>query len=92
LTQEQSKKGEKERYEAKKQLEAAQISLEKLRKERDELWAIVNTDKYKNVRTVEIEKEKIEKLKTEAECSLASAKEEVLRLETKVSELEAQFR
>ena len=61
MTQEQSKKGEKERYEAKKQLEAAQISLEKLRKERDELWAIVNTDKYKNVRTVEQEKDKIEK-------------------------------
>ena len=32
--------------------------LEKLRKENDELWAVVNTDKYKSVRTVEVEKEK----------------------------------
>ncbi len=35
--------------------------MEKLRKERDELWAVVNTDKYKNVRAVEQDKEKIEK-------------------------------
>ncbi len=31
-----------------------------MRKERDELWAIVNTDKYKNFRSMEEEKSKFE--------------------------------
>ena len=31
-----------------------------MRKERDELWAIVNTDKYKNFRSMEEEKLKFE--------------------------------
>lgn len=53
------------------------MSLEKLRKERDELWAIVNTDKYKNVRSVEVEKEKVERQRTEVEQALIRAKEEV---------------
>ena len=61
------KKSEKERLEIRKTLEGKENALEKLRKEKDELWAIVNTDKYKNVRTVELEKEKIERQKSELE-------------------------
>ena len=41
------KKSEKENFELKKNLTAKQNALDKLRKEKDELWAIVNTDKYK---------------------------------------------
>ena len=55
------KKSEKERLDFKRSLESKDQALEKLRKDKDELWSIVNTDKYKNVRTVEQEKEKIEK-------------------------------
>jgi hypothetical protein len=55
------KKSEKEKYDTKKSLESKENAVEKLRKERDELWAIVNTDKYKNVRNIEVEKEKVEK-------------------------------
>ena len=61
LNTEQLKKSEKERLDFKKSLESKDLALEKLRKEKDELWSIVSTDKYKNVRTVEQEKEKIEK-------------------------------
>jgi hypothetical protein len=61
------KKTEKERYECKKNLEGKETAVEKLRKERDELWAIVSTDKYKNIRQVEQEKDKVEKTKTELE-------------------------
>lgn len=52
-TQEQLKKSEKEKYECKKNLEGKDTAVEKLRKERDELWAVVNTDKYKNVKVME---------------------------------------
>jgi hypothetical protein len=55
------KKSEKEKYDAKKSLEGKENALEKLRKERDELWAIVNTDKYKNIRQIEIDKERADK-------------------------------
>jgi hypothetical protein len=61
LNTDQLKKSEKERLDFKKSLESKDLALEKLRKEKDELWSIVSTDKYKNVRTVEQEKEKIEK-------------------------------
>jgi hypothetical protein len=33
-------------------------ALDKLRKENDELWSVVNTDKYKSIRAIEIEKDK----------------------------------
>lgn len=59
------KKSEKEKYDCKKTLEAKENAVEKLRKERDELWAVVNTDKYKTLRTIELEKEKLEKQKQE---------------------------
>ncbi len=61
LSTDSLKKSEKERLEFKRSLESKDQALEKLRKDRDELWSIVNTDKYKNVRIVEQEKEKIEK-------------------------------
>ena len=44
-----------------KNLDGKETAVEKLRKERDELWAVVNTDKYKNIKVIEQEKEKIEK-------------------------------
>ena len=47
------KKSEKENLELKKNLTAKQNALDKLRKEKDELWAIVNTDKYKSISTIE---------------------------------------
>lgn len=47
------KKSEKENLEMKKNVSAKQTSLDKLRKERDELWAIVNTDKYKSIQSIE---------------------------------------
>ncbi len=55
------KKSEKERLEAKKIIEGKEFAVEKLRKERDELWAVVNTDKYKNLRTIEQDREKAER-------------------------------
>jgi len=61
LNSDQLKKSEKERLDFKKSLDSKDLAMEKLRKEKDELWSIVSTDKYKNVRTVEQEKEKIEK-------------------------------
>jgi hypothetical protein len=61
LNSDQLKKSEKERLDYKKSLDSKDLAMEKLRKEKDELWSIVSTDKYKNVRTVEQEKEKIEK-------------------------------
>jgi chromosome segregation ATPase len=61
LNSDQLKKSEKERLDYKKSLDSKDLAMEKLRKEKDELWSIVSTDKYKNVRTVEQEKEKLEK-------------------------------
>ena len=69
-------------------MEGTQTAIEKLRKERDELWAVVNTDKYKNVRTVELEKEKIEKQKHDIEASLKETREEVSKVVMRVQELE----
>ncbi len=42
----------------KKSLQAKQNSLDKLRKERDELSAIVNTDKYKSISSIETDSKK----------------------------------
>jgi len=64
------KKSEKEKYECKKNLEGKENAVEKLRKERDELWAIVNTDKYKNIKAIDCEREKTEKQKNELEVTL----------------------
>jgi len=55
---EASKKSEKENLEMKKSLAAKQTALDKLRKEKEELWAIVNTDKYKSIHTIEIDQKK----------------------------------
>ena len=52
------KKSEKENYEYKKSVGSKDTALEKLRKENDELWSVVNTDKYKSIRAIETEKEK----------------------------------
>jgi hypothetical protein len=53
LNSDHLKKSEKERLDYKKSLDSKDLAMEKLRKEKDELWSIVSTDKYKNVRTVE---------------------------------------
>jgi len=58
--QDQLKKSEKENYDLRKGIEGKENSLEKVRKERDELWAIVNTDKFKTLRQLEQEKAAIE--------------------------------
>jgi septal ring factor EnvC (AmiA/AmiB activator) len=55
------KKSEKSNYEFKKNVESKENAIEKLRKERDELWAVVNTDKYRNIKTIESEKTSMEK-------------------------------
>lgn len=52
------KKSERENLDLKKQVGAKQTALEKLRKEKDELWAIVNTDKFKSIHSMEEEKQK----------------------------------
>ena len=48
-SQETCKKSEKENLELKKSVTAKQTALDKLRKDRDELLAIVNTDKFKSI-------------------------------------------
>ena len=60
LGQEQLKKAEKDNYDKTKSLQAKDTALDKTRKEREELWTIVNTDKYKSVRGTEQEREKAE--------------------------------
>lgn len=86
------KKGEKERLDSKKAFESKEIAMEKVRKERDELWAIVNTDKYKNVRTIEIEREKAEKQKAEVEQALKLIKEQQMKTVEKMKETEQKMR
>ena len=58
INSEQYKKSEKENLELKKNMQAKQNALDKLRKEKDELWAIVNTDKYKSIQSIENEQKK----------------------------------
>lgn len=50
------KKLEREKIELNKQLEGKANALEKLRKERDEIWALVNTDKFQKFKSAEDEK------------------------------------
>lgn len=86
--QEQYKKSEKERLEGAKSLQAKDNALEKLRKERDELWAVVNTDKYKNLRTAEQERERAEKQRNELESQVAGLREEVAKVQDRIKEME----
>ena len=53
LKDEQLKKGERERQELKRAVEGKEAAIERMRREKDELWAVVNTDKYKNIRAIE---------------------------------------
>ncbi|CDW87453.1 UNKNOWN [Stylonychia lemnae] len=76
-TQETLKKSEKEKYDCRKNLEGKDTAVEKLRKERDELWAVVNTDKYKNLRNLEQDKEKIEKSKQDLENQIIQLKDQI---------------
>ena len=89
LNSDQLKKSEKERLDFKKSLESKEVALEKLRKEKDELWSIVNTDKYKNVRTVELEKDKIEKQKAEQDAIIDSLKAQIEEKAREIEEIEA---
>jgi hypothetical protein len=43
------KKLEKERSELKRALEGKEVAVEKAKRERDEMWALVNNDKYRTV-------------------------------------------
>ena len=71
------KKCEKERIEIKKTLESKENALEKLRKERDELWTIVNTDKYRNFKSVEEEKTRFEQKFTQVQQKLDEVQAEL---------------
>ena len=51
--EESLKKAERERGELKRLIEAKDAAVEKIRREKEELWGIVNTDKYKNIRGIE---------------------------------------
>ena len=72
FTDRQLRKAEKDCVEQKKLIASKDGALEKLRKENEELWTVVNTDKYKSVRTVEVEKEKIAEVKKNLEARLSS--------------------
>ena len=65
--QDSLKKSEKSQYDCKKSLEGKETAVDKLRKERDELWAVVNTDKYKNIKAIENDREKAEKMRAQSE-------------------------
>jgi chromosome segregation ATPase len=91
ILQDSLKKTEKDRYDTKKTLESKENALEKLRKERDELSAIVNTDKYKNLRTAEIERQKVEKEKVDLETVIIRLKEEHERESERVKDLEGRI-
>jgi hypothetical protein len=52
----------------KRQVEGKEAAVEKLRKEKDELWGIVNTDKYKNIRVIEQDRERAERIRAEVEA------------------------
>lgn len=43
-----------------KSLESKETALDKLRKDRDELWSMVNADKYKNFKSVDEEKQRFD--------------------------------
>ncbi len=86
--QDQLKKSEKMQYECKKALEGKETAVEKLRKERDELWAVVNTDKYKNVKQIESDREKAEKLREKSEEQNGLLNAEIGEKSKKIEELE----
>ena len=54
------KKVEKELLEARKQLDVKENTLDKARKDRDEMWLTINSDKYRNFKSIEEEKQKSE--------------------------------
>ena len=91
VKEDQHKKSEKERLESKKIIEGKEVAVEKLRKERDELWAVVNTDKYKNLRTIEQDREKAERQRTEVEGQLKQLKEEHDKALEKIKETEGKI-
>ena len=55
MSTERSSKPESSRelFELKKLLETNKLALEKVRKERDDFWTILNSDKYRNFKSVE---------------------------------------
>ena len=60
LGQENLKKVEKENYDKTKSLQAKDTALDKVRKEREELWTIVNTDKYKSMEQIDVKRQWIQ--------------------------------
>jgi hypothetical protein len=89
LGQENLKKVEKENYDKTKSLQAKDTALDKVRKEREELWTIVNTDKYKSVRGTEQEREKVEQTKVLLEQKVKDMQQEMQQEKLSVSELES---
>ena len=58
--------------------------MDKAKRERDEMWALVNTDKYRTVSKSEQEKEKAIKEAGEAEDRVKAAEEWVRELQEKL--------
>jgi len=92
LKEEHLKKTEKERAEARKIIEGKEAAIDKVKREKDELWAIVNTDKYKNLRNIEQDREKAEKGKAELEAQLKDLREESLKASERMKETELKIR
>lgn len=53
-------------------MSAKDTALEKFRKENEEIWAVINTDKYKSVRGIEQEKDKAIEAKKTLQTKLSS--------------------
>ena len=89
---ESSKKIEKENIELKKSQAAKQNALDKLRKERDELWAIVNTEKYKSIQSLEQDMKRAVQTSKDAEDELEKIKLQREQVEREKAELEGQIK
>ena len=70
LSTDTHKKIEKENLELKKSISGKQNALDKLRKEKDELWAIVNTEKYTSIKSIESDQKKSSQQAKELEIKL----------------------
>ena len=75
--QESLKKAEKDKYELLKSVASKDTALDKLRKERDDLWAVVNTDKYRGLKQMEQQLEQVTRQKEAGDKELGKVREEL---------------
>ena len=92
LSTDTHKKTEKENLELKKSLSGKQNALDKLRKERDELWAIVNTEKYKSIQSMESDQKKSSQQAKELETKLNLIQSELTEVIAKKEDLEGKVK